>query len=100
MNKPYDSLDQHFDLPQIRTVGRDRPLQWLRAGWRDRTNGTGWGNRRRRRRLTPRSRPSSHTRPLPTPERPSGAKTSTRGCSASGEWGESRTWLNCCGRLA
>ncbi len=35
MDKPYDSLDQHFDLPQIRTVGRDRPLQWLRAGWRD-----------------------------------------------------------------
>ena len=35
MDKPYDSLEQHFDLPQIRVVGRDRPLQWLRAGWRD-----------------------------------------------------------------
>ena len=35
MDKPYGSLEQHFDLPKIRTVGHDRPLQWLRAGWRD-----------------------------------------------------------------
>jgi len=35
MDKPYDSLDQHFNLPQIRSVGAERPLQWLRMGWND-----------------------------------------------------------------
>lgn len=35
MDKPYDSLDQHFNLPQIRAIGRERPLQWLRLGWND-----------------------------------------------------------------
>ena len=28
-------LDQHFSLPKIRRVERDRPLAWLRAGWYD-----------------------------------------------------------------
>lgn len=30
MDKPYDSLDQHFNLPHIRSIGTDRPMQWLR----------------------------------------------------------------------
>ena len=35
MDKPYDSLDQHFKLPHIRSIGTDRPMQWLRMGWDD-----------------------------------------------------------------
>src|SRR5690606_41524073 len=35
MDKPYDSLDQHFNLPHIRSIGTDRPMQWLRMGWGD-----------------------------------------------------------------
>jgi uncharacterized membrane protein len=35
MDKPYDSLDQHFKLPHIRSIGTDRPMQWLRMGWSD-----------------------------------------------------------------
>ena len=35
MDKPYDSLDQHFNLPHIRSIGTDRPVQWLRMGWAD-----------------------------------------------------------------
>ena len=35
MDKPYDSLDQHFNLPHIRSIGTDRPMQWLRMGWDD-----------------------------------------------------------------
>lgn len=35
MTKSYDSLQQHFNLPHIRSVGTDRPAQWLRAGWED-----------------------------------------------------------------
>ncbi len=35
MDKPYDSLDQHFDLPHIRSIGIERPIQWLRVGWSD-----------------------------------------------------------------
>jgi len=35
MDKPYDSMDRHFNLPHIRSIGTDRPLQWLRMGWDD-----------------------------------------------------------------
>jgi len=28
-------LDQHFALPEVRRVELDRPLAWLRSGWRD-----------------------------------------------------------------
>lgn len=35
MDKPYDSLDQHFNLAHIRAVGTDRPMRWLRMGWDD-----------------------------------------------------------------
>lgn len=35
MDKPYDSLEQHFNLPHIRSIGTERPLQWLRMGWDD-----------------------------------------------------------------
>ncbi|WEN41528.1 hypothetical protein CKCBHOJB_01081 [Thauera sp. GDN1] len=35
MDKPYDSLDHHFNLPHIRSVGTERPMQWLRMGWDD-----------------------------------------------------------------
>lgn len=35
MDKPYDSLDQHFKLPHIRSIGTERPMQWLRMGWDD-----------------------------------------------------------------
>jgi uncharacterized membrane protein len=35
MDKPYDSLDHHFNLPHIRAIGTERPLQWLRMGWND-----------------------------------------------------------------
>ncbi len=35
MDKPYDSQDQHFNLPHIRSIGTERPMQWLRMGWND-----------------------------------------------------------------
>lgn len=35
MNPGQSPLDQHFSLPQIRRVGLDRPMAWLRSGWRD-----------------------------------------------------------------
>ena len=35
MNPDQSPLDQHFSLPKIRRIGPDRPLTWLRAGWRD-----------------------------------------------------------------
>lgn len=35
MDKPYDSLDHHFNLPHIRAIGTERPMQWLRMGWND-----------------------------------------------------------------
>ena len=28
-------LDRHFNLPTIRHVPANRPLEWLRLGWRD-----------------------------------------------------------------
>ncbi|MBA3997699.1 MAG: hypothetical protein C0466_11080 [Candidatus Accumulibacter sp.] len=28
-------LDRHFNLPEVRRIAPDRPLVWLRAGWRD-----------------------------------------------------------------
>ena len=35
MDKPYDSQEQHFNLPHIRSIGTERPMQWLRMGWTD-----------------------------------------------------------------
>lgn len=35
MNPEQSPLDQHFSLPKVRRIGPDRPLVWLRAGWRD-----------------------------------------------------------------
>lgn len=35
MDKPFETLEQHFHLPHVREVGIDRPLLWLRAGWED-----------------------------------------------------------------
>ena len=35
MDKPYDSQEQHFNLPHIRSIGTERPMQWLRMGWND-----------------------------------------------------------------
>ncbi|MCB1907399.1 MAG: DUF2189 domain-containing protein [Rhodocyclaceae bacterium] len=35
MDKPFHSLDRHFDLPRIALVEHSRPLAWLKAGWRD-----------------------------------------------------------------
>ena len=28
-------LDQHFTLPNVRPIGLDRPLTWLKSGWQD-----------------------------------------------------------------
>ncbi|HRP24950.1 DUF2189 domain-containing protein [Thauera sp.] len=35
MDKPMNSLDQHFHLPHVRHVDRSRPIQWLKMGWED-----------------------------------------------------------------
>ena len=35
MDKPINSLEQHFHLPHIREVDPSRPLEWLRMGWSD-----------------------------------------------------------------
>lgn len=35
MNDSPTPLDQHFSLPEVRQIGRDRPLAWLRSGWQD-----------------------------------------------------------------
>ena len=35
MDKPFNSLEQHFHLPHIREVDPSRPLEWLRMGWSD-----------------------------------------------------------------
>ena len=35
MEKPFGSLDRHFELPHVRTVEASRPLRWLRSGWSD-----------------------------------------------------------------
>ena len=35
MDKPFNSLEQHFHLPRIREVDTSRPFQWLRMGWSD-----------------------------------------------------------------
>ncbi|HJV27132.1 MAG TPA: DUF2189 domain-containing protein [Aromatoleum sp.] len=35
MDKPLNSLDRHFHLPDVRRVEADRPLMWLRMGWND-----------------------------------------------------------------
>ncbi|MCB1928145.1 MAG: DUF2189 domain-containing protein [Rhodocyclaceae bacterium] len=35
MDKPFHSLDRHFDVPRIALVEHSRPLAWLRAGWQD-----------------------------------------------------------------
>ncbi|MCB1917473.1 MAG: DUF2189 domain-containing protein [Rhodocyclaceae bacterium] len=35
MDKPFNSLDRHFDLPRIALVEHSRPLKWLKAGWQD-----------------------------------------------------------------
>lgn len=35
MNQTLTPLDRHFALPGVRRVAQDRPLAWLKAGWRD-----------------------------------------------------------------
>lgn len=35
MRHPFDTLDRHFTLPEVRRVGLDRPKAWIKAGWRD-----------------------------------------------------------------
>lgn len=35
MKHPFDTLDRHFTLPEVRRVGLDRPAAWVKAGWRD-----------------------------------------------------------------
>ena len=35
MNTLNTSPDRHFALPEVRRVALDRPLAWLKAGWRD-----------------------------------------------------------------
>ena len=35
MNDSPTPLDQHFALPDVRHIGRDRPLAWLKSGWQD-----------------------------------------------------------------
>ena len=35
MNQDQSPLDRHFSLPKLRRVDRNRPLAWLKAGWRD-----------------------------------------------------------------
>lgn len=35
MDKSLNTLEQNLELPQIRHVGPDRPLQWLLMGWTD-----------------------------------------------------------------
>lgn len=36
MDRPFDSLDRHFHLPEVsRGVPLDRPLRWLRSAWED-----------------------------------------------------------------
>lgn len=35
MKHPLDTLDRHFSLPEVNRVGLDRPMAWLKAGWRD-----------------------------------------------------------------
>ena len=37
MDKPFNSLDRHFALPDVRSVAGARPFAWLRAGWQDLT---------------------------------------------------------------
>ncbi|ENO90383.1 DUF2189 domain-containing protein [Thauera linaloolentis] len=35
MDKPFNSLEQHFQLPHVREVDALRPFEWLRMGWND-----------------------------------------------------------------
>lgn len=35
MNQALTPLDRHFALPGVRRIAQDRPLAWLKAGWRD-----------------------------------------------------------------
>lgn len=35
MNQALTPLDRHFALPRVRRIAQDRPLAWLKAGWRD-----------------------------------------------------------------
>jgi uncharacterized membrane protein len=35
MNEAQGQIQQHFKLPGIRRVGLDRPVAWLRSGWKD-----------------------------------------------------------------
>jgi uncharacterized membrane protein len=36
MDRPFDSLDRHFQLPEVsRGLPLDRPLRWLRSAWDD-----------------------------------------------------------------
>lgn len=35
MKNSSTQLEQHFTLPEVRQIGLDRPLAWLKAGWRD-----------------------------------------------------------------
>jgi uncharacterized membrane protein len=35
MDKPFNTLEQHFHLPHVREIEASRPLQWLRMGWDD-----------------------------------------------------------------
>lgn len=35
MSTTLTPLDRHFTLPEVRRITQDRPLAWLKAGWRD-----------------------------------------------------------------
>lgn len=35
MKHPFDTLDRHFNLPEVHRVGLERPAAWLKAGWHD-----------------------------------------------------------------
>lgn len=35
MKRSFDLLGRHYELPEVRRVGPERPLAWLSAGWRD-----------------------------------------------------------------
>lgn len=35
MDKPFNTLDRHFQLPHVRSVSPGEPFEWLRQGWQD-----------------------------------------------------------------
>ena len=35
MKHPFETLDRHFNLPEVHRVGLERPVAWLKAGWHD-----------------------------------------------------------------